>query len=114
MKVGVPQPDGSLRLNEQIRPTFIQDLFRHTSGLAYGGRPDSNAVGKLYPNGTQPALERRYGRVHRPRHHRSHCGLPVGSWCCAVALGTVQIDVLAQHVRQARTGGGARARRLAG
>jgi CubicO group peptidase (beta-lactamase class C family) len=57
MKVGVPQPDGSLRLVEQARPIFIQDLFRHTSGLTYGGRPDSNPVGKLYPNGTQPALE---------------------------------------------------------
>ena len=57
MKVGVPQPDGSLRLDEQVRPIFIQDLFRHTSGLTYGGRPDSNPVGKLYPNGTQPALE---------------------------------------------------------
>jgi len=53
MKVGVPQPDGY----DQVRPIFIQDLFRHTSGLTYGGRPDSNPVGKLYPNGTQPALE---------------------------------------------------------
>jgi len=57
MKVGVPQPDGSLRLDAQVRPIFIQDLFRHTSGLTYGGRPDTNAIGKLYPNGTQPALE---------------------------------------------------------
>ena len=56
MKVGVPQADGSLRLDPQVRPIFIQDLFRHTSGLTYGGRGD-HPVSKLYPNGTQPALE---------------------------------------------------------
>ena len=55
MKVGVPQADGSLRLDPQVRPIFIQDLLRHTSGLTYGGRGD-HPVSKLYPNGTQPAL----------------------------------------------------------
>jgi CubicO group peptidase (beta-lactamase class C family) len=58
MKVGVGQPDGSLRLVDQVRPIYIQDLFRHTSGLTYGGRPDSaNPVNRLYPSGIQPALE---------------------------------------------------------
>lgn len=56
MKVGVPQPDGSLRLDAQARPIFIHDLFRHTSGLTYGGRGD-HPISKLYPTGTQPALE---------------------------------------------------------
>jgi CubicO group peptidase (beta-lactamase class C family) len=56
MKVGVPQPDGSLRLDDQMRPIFIQDLFRHTSGLTYGGRGD-HPVAKLYPSGIQPALD---------------------------------------------------------
>lgn len=56
MKVGVPQADGSLRLDDQVRPIFIQDLFRHTSGLTYGGRGD-HPIAKLHPNGTQPALE---------------------------------------------------------
>jgi len=56
MKVGVPQADGALRLDEQVRPILIHDLFRHTSGLTYGGRGD-HPIAKLYPNGTQPALE---------------------------------------------------------
>ena len=56
MKVGVAQPDGSLKMDAQERPIFIQDLFRHTSGLTYGGRGD-NPVAKLYPGGTTPALE---------------------------------------------------------
>jgi CubicO group peptidase (beta-lactamase class C family) len=53
MKVGVPQPDGTLRLDPQARPIFIHDLFRHTSGLTYGGRGD-HPISKLYPTGTQP------------------------------------------------------------
>lgn len=56
MKVGVPQPDGSLRLVDQARPIFIQDLMRHTSGLTYGGRGD-HPIAKLYPGGTQPPSE---------------------------------------------------------
>ncbi|NBS96898.1 MAG: class A beta-lactamase-related serine hydrolase, partial [Betaproteobacteria bacterium] len=56
MKVGVAQPDGSLRLDPLARPILIHDLFRHTSGLTYGGRGD-HPIAKLYPNGTQPALE---------------------------------------------------------
>jgi CubicO group peptidase (beta-lactamase class C family) len=58
MKVGVPQPDGSLKLDVQASPIAIHDLYRHTSGLMYGGRPDSSSpVARLYPDGTAPALE---------------------------------------------------------
>ena len=58
MKVGVPQPDGSLKFEAQASPIYIHDLYRHTSGLMYGGRPDSpNPVGRLYPEGTAPAVE---------------------------------------------------------
>ncbi len=53
MKVGVAQSDGSLKLVDQARPIFIQDLMRHTSGLTYGGRGD-HPIAKLYPGGTQP------------------------------------------------------------
>jgi CubicO group peptidase (beta-lactamase class C family) len=36
---------------EPARPIFIHDLFRHTSGLTYGGR-GSTPVHKLYPAGS--------------------------------------------------------------
>ncbi|MDF0515917.1 serine hydrolase [Bradyrhizobium yuanmingense] len=58
MKVGVPQADGSLRLEAQASPIFIHDLYRHTSGLMYGGRPDSSSpVARQYPDGIAPAIE---------------------------------------------------------
>jgi len=58
MKVGVPQADGSLAMEAQASPIYIHDLYRHTSGLIYGGRPDSSSlVGRLYPGGTAPAIE---------------------------------------------------------
>lgn len=58
MKVGIPQVDGSLKLEAQARPIFIHDLYRHTSGLMYGGRPDSSSpLARLYPDGTAPAIE---------------------------------------------------------
>ena len=56
MKVGLAQSDGSLKLVDQARPIFIQDLMRHTSGLTYGGRGD-HPIAKLYPGGTQPPSE---------------------------------------------------------
>jgi CubicO group peptidase (beta-lactamase class C family) len=56
MKVGVPQPDGTLRMVDQARPMYIQDLMRHTSGLTYGGRGD-HPIAKLYPGGTTPPSE---------------------------------------------------------
>jgi CubicO group peptidase (beta-lactamase class C family) len=43
MKVGVQQSDGSLKLEAQASPIYIHDLYRHTSGLMYGGRPDSSS-----------------------------------------------------------------------
>jgi len=58
MTVGSTQADGSLKADPQMTPITIHDLYRHTSGLMYGGRPDSSsAVAKLYPDGTAPALE---------------------------------------------------------
>lgn len=56
MKVGVVGPDGKLTLEPQKRAIFIHDLFRHTSGLTYGGRGD-HPISKLYPGGTDPAFE---------------------------------------------------------
>lgn len=55
-QVGVPQPDGSLRMDPVRRPILIHDLFRHTSGFTYGGRGD-HPIAKLYPGGVTPALE---------------------------------------------------------
>jgi len=58
MKVGSQQEDGSLKLDPQASPIFIHDLYRHTSGLMYGGRPDSSSpVARAYPDGTAPAIE---------------------------------------------------------
>jgi CubicO group peptidase (beta-lactamase class C family) len=58
MKVGVQQPDGSLKMEAQASPIAIHDLYRHTSGLMYGGRPDSSsALARMYPEGTAPATE---------------------------------------------------------
>jgi len=58
MKVGVPQADGSIKLEPQASPIHIHDLYRHTSGLIYGGRADSpNPVARLYPDGIAPAIE---------------------------------------------------------
>jgi CubicO group peptidase (beta-lactamase class C family) len=58
MKVGVAQADGSLKLETQLSPITIHDLYRHTSGLMYGGRPDSSSpVARLYPDGVAPAIE---------------------------------------------------------
>lgn len=58
MKVGVLQSDGTLKEENQTRPIFIHDLYRHTSGLMYGGRPDSSSpLARMYPGGIAPALE---------------------------------------------------------
>jgi CubicO group peptidase (beta-lactamase class C family) len=58
MKVGIPQADGSLKMDAQASPITIHDLYRHTSGLMYGGRPDSaSQLARLYPDGTAPAVE---------------------------------------------------------
>ena len=51
-KVGVESQDGSgapiLELVDPDRPMTVQDLLRHTSGLAYGGVGPRTAVKKLY------------------------------------------------------------------
>ncbi|MFB9263096.1 serine hydrolase domain-containing protein [Bradyrhizobium erythrophlei] len=58
MKVGVPQPDGSLKFEAQTSPIYIHDLYRHTSGLTYGGRSDSSSqVSGLYPDFAAPAIK---------------------------------------------------------
>ena len=50
MKVEVMGPSGKMELVDQKQPMRIQDLMRHTSGLAYGGRPDtSGAAASRYP-----------------------------------------------------------------
>ncbi len=52
MRVGVPTPDGKFSLEAQKRPILIHDLFRHTSGLTYGGRADgSSPIAALWPSG---------------------------------------------------------------
>jgi CubicO group peptidase (beta-lactamase class C family) len=58
MKVGISHADGALKLEAQARPIYIHDLYRHTSGLMYGGRPDSSSpLASFYPDGTTPAVE---------------------------------------------------------
>ena len=54
MKVAVPQADGSIKLEAQKSPIHIHDLYRHTSGLIYGGRGNS-VVHKMYPAGSGDA-----------------------------------------------------------
>jgi len=52
MQVGVPSADGKFTLEPQKRPILIHDLFRHTSGLTYGGRPDGgSAISAQWPSG---------------------------------------------------------------
>jgi CubicO group peptidase (beta-lactamase class C family) len=47
MNVGVVSPKGEITL-QPARPIHIHDLFRHTSGITYGGRGNT-PVHKLYP-----------------------------------------------------------------
>lgn len=52
MQVGVPTADGKFTLEAQKRPVLVHDLFRHTAGLTYGGRPDGGSpMAALYPSG---------------------------------------------------------------
>ena len=52
VQVGVPGAEGKFTLEPQKRPILIHDLFRHTSGIPYGGRPDgSSAIAALWPSG---------------------------------------------------------------
>ena len=52
MNVGVVA-NGEIKL-EPANPIYIHDLYRHTSGIPYGGRADS-PVHKLYPAGSTVA-----------------------------------------------------------
>jgi CubicO group peptidase (beta-lactamase class C family) len=52
MQVGVPSQDGKFTTQPQKRAIFIHDLFRHTAGMTYGGRPDgSSPIAALWPSG---------------------------------------------------------------
>jgi CubicO group peptidase (beta-lactamase class C family) len=54
-KVGVvPAGGGEPVMEAAKQPIFIHDLYRHTSGITYGGR-GSTAVHKLYPAGSAGA-----------------------------------------------------------
>jgi CubicO group peptidase (beta-lactamase class C family) len=55
VRVGVALKSGELQLVPAARPIYIHDLFRHTSGLTYGGR-GTTPVSKLYPGGIEAAL----------------------------------------------------------
>jgi CubicO group peptidase (beta-lactamase class C family) len=54
MKVGVMANDAGTLSLDPAKPIYIHDLFRHTSGITYGGRGTS-AVHKLYPAGSAGA-----------------------------------------------------------
>lgn len=56
MQVGIVGP-GTDAKPEAAHPIYIQDLFRHTSGLAYGNRGDT-PVHKLYPASSAASSER--------------------------------------------------------
>jgi len=52
MQVGVVAPDGKVGSEAQVRPILIHDLFRHTSGIPYGGRPDGGSpLAAQWPSG---------------------------------------------------------------
>ncbi|WP_233254834.1 serine hydrolase [Limnohabitans sp. T6-5] len=52
MQVGVPLADGKFSLEPQKRPILIHDMFRHTSGITYGGRPDGDSpIAAVWPSG---------------------------------------------------------------
>lgn len=53
MNHGVVSASGEITL-QPAKPIYIHDLYRHTSGLAYGGRGNT-AVHKLYPAGSAVA-----------------------------------------------------------
>jgi CubicO group peptidase (beta-lactamase class C family) len=54
MKVAVKKADGSTEYENPKSAMTVQDLMRHTSGLTYGGRPDtSSPAARLYPSGGQ-------------------------------------------------------------
>ena len=48
MQVGVVDAGGAVKLEPAMKPIFVQDLMRHTTGLTYGARGNS-PVHKMYP-----------------------------------------------------------------
>lgn len=54
MSVGVVSAGGEIAAEPQKQPIYIHDLFRHTSGITYGGR-GTTAVHKLWPGGSAVA-----------------------------------------------------------
>jgi CubicO group peptidase (beta-lactamase class C family) len=54
MGVGVVSASGEISLEPQKQPIYIHDLFRHTSGITYGGR-GTTPVHKLWPNSSAGA-----------------------------------------------------------
>lgn len=52
MKVGVSTGDGQYKVENPKNLIFIHDLFRHTSGLTYGGR-GNNPVAVQWPSSSQ-------------------------------------------------------------
>ncbi|WP_407190001.1 serine hydrolase domain-containing protein [Bradyrhizobium centrosematis] len=57
MQVATAERDGSLRFQAQSSPIYIHDLYRHTSGLTYGGPLDGpDQVARLYPDFAGPSL----------------------------------------------------------
>lgn len=56
MKVAIKKSDGTTDYENVKNPMTVQDLMRHTSGLTYGGRPDtSSPAARLYPSGNDAA-----------------------------------------------------------
>lgn len=56
MKVAIRKADGLVDYETVKNPMTVQDLMRHTSGLTYGGRPDSSSpAASLYPSGKESA-----------------------------------------------------------
>jgi CubicO group peptidase (beta-lactamase class C family) len=53
MKVGSVSSSGEIT-TEPAKPIYIHDLFRHTSGIVYGGR-GTTPIHKLYPGGSAVA-----------------------------------------------------------
>jgi CubicO group peptidase (beta-lactamase class C family) len=53
-KMTVGEPPGPDSKGEPARPIYIHDLFRHTSGIPYGGRGNT-PVQKLYPSSSGSA-----------------------------------------------------------
>src|SRR5260370_17300597 len=61
-KMTVGAPGGPDSKGEAARPIYIHDLFRHTSGIPYGGRGNT-PVQKLYPSSSGTAAAQSTGQA---------------------------------------------------